>query len=76
MQYSSLANKLDGQPMFKLLSLSKDLEKDGKKIIHFEIGDPSFAQASANHLARYHFPLAPIWLYQNASCSHYANKWS
>lgn len=43
MKLSSLAEQLDGQPMFKLLSLSKDLEEAGKKIIHFEIGDPSFA---------------------------------
>jgi aspartate aminotransferase len=40
---SSLAQLLDGQPMFKLLALAKELEASGKKIIHFEIGDPSFS---------------------------------
>ena len=29
--------------MFNLLALSKKLESEGKKIIHFEIGDPSFS---------------------------------
>ena len=40
---SNLAQLLDGQPMFKLLALAKELEASGKKIIHFEIGDPSFS---------------------------------
>ena len=39
---SDLAEKIDGQPMFKLLSLAKELEANGANIIHFEIGDPSF----------------------------------
>ena len=39
---SNLAKQLDGQPMFKLLALAKELEASGKKI-HFEIGDPSFS---------------------------------
>ena len=43
MNLSSAAGLLDGQPMFKLLSLAKELETSGKKIIHFEIGDPSFS---------------------------------
>jgi len=43
MNLSSAAGLLDGQPMFKLLSLAKELEASGKKIIHFEIGDPSFS---------------------------------
>ena len=34
---------LIGQPMFKLLAQSQHLERNGKKIIHFEIGDPSFS---------------------------------
>lgn len=40
---SNIAQLLDGQPMFKLLALAKELEVSGKKIIHFEIGDPSFS---------------------------------
>ena len=42
MDLSKLSERLDGQPMFQLLSIAKDLEKQGSKIIHFEIGDPSF----------------------------------
>ena len=40
---SNLAKLLDGQPMFKLLALAKELDASGKKIIHFEIGDPCFS---------------------------------
>ena len=29
--------------MFKILALAKDLEKQGKDIIHLEIGDPDFS---------------------------------
>lgn len=44
MQYrlSNAANKLEGQPMFKLLSIVQKMEAAGKNIIHFEIGDPDF----------------------------------
>lgn len=40
---SKIASRIDGQPMFKLLEKAQKLEKEGKKIIHFEIGDPDFA---------------------------------
>lgn len=36
------ANRLEGQPMFKLLSKIKEMERNGKNVIHFEIGDPDF----------------------------------
>ena len=39
---SELSNRIDGQPMFKLLDKVKKLELEGKNIIHFEIGDPDF----------------------------------
>ena len=39
---SELSNRIDGQPMFKLLDKVKKLENEGKDIIHFEIGDPDF----------------------------------
>ena len=39
---SELSNRIDGQPMFKLLEKVKNLENQGKNIIHFEIGDPDF----------------------------------
>jgi len=39
---SSAAGRLMGQPMFKLLARIKEMEREGKNIIHFEIGDPDF----------------------------------
>lgn len=39
---SLAARRLVGQPMFALLAQAKTLERQGKKILHFEIGDPSF----------------------------------
>ena len=36
------AHRLEGQPMFRLLDRVKALERRGKDIIHFEIGDPDF----------------------------------
>ena len=48
MKLSKVAGLLDGQPMFKLLSKAKDLEAAGRKIIHFEIGDPSFSSPNTS----------------------------
>ena len=39
---SSAADNLIGQPMYKLLSRIKEMERSGKDIVHFEIGDPDF----------------------------------
>lgn len=39
---SEAAERLQGQPMFKVLSKIKERERAGEKIIHFEIGDPDF----------------------------------
>lgn len=39
---SQAAYRLEGQKMFQILALAKDLEKQGKEIIHFELGDPDF----------------------------------
>lgn len=36
---SHFGTRIVGQSMFKLLARAKDLERKGKKIIHFEIGD-------------------------------------
>jgi aspartate aminotransferase len=41
-RFSTAALSLEGQKMFQVLSLAKELEKQGKEIIHFEIGDPDF----------------------------------
>ncbi len=40
---SSAALRLEGQPMFQLLDRAKQLESQGKSILHFEIGDPDFS---------------------------------
>ncbi|GHU56400.1 aminotransferase [Spirochaetia bacterium] len=42
MMLSNMAYRVNGQPMFKVLSRVKDLEAQGKSIIHFEIGEPDF----------------------------------
>lgn len=39
---SKAAYQIEGQPMFKVLAHVLDLEKQGKNIIHFEIGDPDY----------------------------------
>lgn len=43
---SDSAQLLEGQPMFKILSRIKELERDGRDIVHFEIGDPDFKTPS------------------------------
>lgn len=39
---SDAAIRIEGQPMFKILAKSQEMEREGKDIIHFEIGDPDF----------------------------------
>lgn len=39
---SDAAARLVGQKMFQILARAKDLERNGRDIIHFEIGDPDF----------------------------------
>ena len=39
---SDFAQRIDGQPMFKVLQKVLELEQKGRDIIHFEIGDPDF----------------------------------
>jgi len=39
---SDKAMILEGQKMFQILAKTKELEEQGKEIIHFEIGDPDF----------------------------------
>lgn len=41
-RFSENALNLEGQKMFQILAKAKDLERNGKDIIHFEIGDPDF----------------------------------
>lgn len=37
-----MASRVTGQPMFKILEEAQALERSGKDIIHFELGDPDF----------------------------------
>lgn len=39
---SKAAQQIEGQPMFKVLANVLDMERSGRDIIHFEIGDPDF----------------------------------
>ena len=41
-ELSKAAKKLSGQPMFHILAKANELERQGRKILHFEIGDPDF----------------------------------
>ncbi|MBR9705293.1 pyridoxal phosphate-dependent aminotransferase [Candidatus Pacearchaeota archaeon] len=41
-QISDAANRLIGQKMFQILAKAQELERQGKEILHFEIGDPDF----------------------------------
>ena len=40
---SKASLNIDGQPMFKYLDRAKEIEKQGKHLIHMEIGDPDFS---------------------------------
>ena len=42
MKLADSASKLEGVPMFKLLARAKELEAKGKRIFHFEMGEPDF----------------------------------
>jgi aspartate/methionine/tyrosine aminotransferase len=39
---SQIAHNIDGQPMFKILDKAQKLEREGKEILHFELGEPDF----------------------------------
>ena len=39
---SNAAHLLQGQPMFKVLSAIKEMERSGRHVVHFEIGEPDF----------------------------------
>lgn len=41
-QLSKASTRLMGQPMFQILSKIKEMEREGKDVVHFEIGDPDF----------------------------------
>lgn len=42
MNLSDAAQRLEGQKMFQILGKAKELEREGKSILHFEMGDPDF----------------------------------
>ena len=39
---SDAACRLEGQKMFQILARANELERQGKEILHFELGDPDF----------------------------------
>jgi aspartate aminotransferase len=39
---SNAAHRLKGQAMFQILTKARELERNGKEIFHFELGDPDF----------------------------------
>lgn len=39
---SIAANNVEGQPMFKILDKVQKLERTGREILHFELGEPNF----------------------------------
>jgi aspartate/methionine/tyrosine aminotransferase len=39
---SESSQKLEGQKMFQILAKAKEMERNGREVIHFEIGDPDF----------------------------------
>lgn len=41
-ELSNAAYQIDGQPMFKILDKVQKLERQGKEILHFELGEPDF----------------------------------
>ncbi len=40
---SKISNNIFGQPMFKILDTVQKLERSGRKILHFELGEPDFS---------------------------------
>lgn len=40
--FAAAAREIGGQPMFKLMERAQQLERAGRRILHFEIGDPDF----------------------------------
>lgn len=43
---SDIANRIHGQPMFQILEKIQALERQGRGVIHFELGEPDFATPS------------------------------
>jgi len=42
MNLSKLGESMAGQPMFEILERAQELERSGRKIYHFELGEPDF----------------------------------
>ena len=52
---SELADRLEGQKMFQILEQALAMEAEGRKIVHFEIGDPDFESPPAAIEAAVHY---------------------
>lgn len=46
MKLSAAAKRIEGQPMFKVLARVQEMERAGRSVVHFEIGDPDFETPS------------------------------
>lgn len=43
MKFSEVGEALTGQPMFEMLLRGQELERQGRHILHMELGDPDFS---------------------------------
>jgi aspartate aminotransferase len=51
MNFSSITLNLKGQKMFQIMERALTLERSGREILHFEIGDPDFSSPEVAKLA-------------------------
>jgi aspartate aminotransferase len=71
---SHIADCIDGQPMFQMLSKVQNLEREGKKILHFELGEPDFATPDNIIEASYTAMKSGYTHYTNSSGLHEFKK--
>ncbi|MDD5679114.1 MAG: aminotransferase class I/II-fold pyridoxal phosphate-dependent enzyme [Kiritimatiellae bacterium] len=73
---SEAAKRLEGQKMFQILAHTRQLERQGKEILHFELGDPDFStpvniiDAAVNSLRKgetHYAPSAGLWELKEAA---------
>ncbi len=76
---SEASERLVGQPMFAFLARIKEAERAGKKVIHFEIGDPDFetppeiveaAQGSLERGETHYTDSMGLWDLRQEICAH------
>ena len=65
--FSDGARRLTGQPAFRVLARAREMERAGKDILHFEIGEPDFDTPQ-------HIKDAAIRAMQDGK-TYYVNSW-